>query len=69
MDWLFLLILNIRPRPTHYVLGGSHFAAAVVFLKLYSPNITLVIKYRRMRWAGHVARVGVRCGQGFGGET
>ena len=31
-----------------------------------SPNIARVIKSRRMRWAGHVARMGV---QGFGGET
>ena len=30
-----------------------------------SPNIIPVIKFGRMRWAGHVAR----CKQGFGGET
>ena len=34
-----------------------------------SPNIVRVIKSRRMRWAGHVARMGERCAQGFGGET
>ena len=36
-----------------------------------SPNIVRVIKPRRMRWAGHVARmVGEeRCVQCFGGET
>ena len=37
-----------------------------------SPNIVLVIKSRRMRWAGHVARMGgevERRIQGFGGET
>jgi hypothetical protein len=35
-----------------------------------SPNITQVIKSRRMKWAGHVASVGEeRCIQGFGGET
>ena len=37
-----------------------------------SPNIVRVIKSRRMRWAGHVARMGERRGvriQGFGGET
>jgi hypothetical protein len=35
-----------------------------------SPNIVLVIKSRRMRWAGHVARMGEgECVQGFGGET
>jgi hypothetical protein len=27
-----------------------------------SPNIVRVIKYRRMRWAGHVARMGERRG-------
>ena len=25
---------------------------------MYSPNIVRVIKSRRMRWAGHVARMG-----------
>jgi len=36
-----------------------------------SPNIVRVIKSRRMRWAGRVARMGgeQRCIQGFGGET
>ena len=39
-------------------------------LNLYSsPNIVPVIKSRRMRWAGHVARMGERSMQGFGGET
>ena len=39
---------------------------------LYSlPNIVRVIKSRRMRWAGHVARMGEERGayKGFGGET
>jgi len=36
-----------------------------------SPNIVRVIKSRRMRWAGHIARVvgEERCRQGFGGKT
>ena len=35
-----------------------------------SPNIVRGIKSRRMRWAGHVARIGAkRCLQDFGGET
>jgi len=36
-----------------------------------SPNIIRVIKSKRMKWAGHVARIGgeERCIQGFGGET
>jgi hypothetical protein len=35
-----------------------------------SPSIVRVIKSRRMRWAGHVARMGGegRRKQGFGGE-
>jgi hypothetical protein len=36
---------------------------------LYSlPNIVRVVKSRRMRWAGHVARM-ERCAQGSVGET
>ena len=36
-----------------------------------SPNIIRVIKSRRARWAGHVARMGrgEQCIQRFGGET
>jgi hypothetical protein len=34
-----------------------------------SPNIVMVIKSRRMIWAGHVARMGERCLQGFGWES
>jgi hypothetical protein len=39
--------------------------------ELYSlPNIVRVVKSRRMRWAGHVARMGGERGsQGVGGET
>jgi hypothetical protein len=38
---------------------------------LYSSlNIIRVIESRRLRWAGHVARMGEeRCIQGFSGET
>ena len=36
---------------------------------LYSRNVVRMIKTRRMRWAGHVARMeGERRVQGFGGE-
>jgi hypothetical protein len=37
---------------------------------LYStPDTFRVIKSRRMRWAGHVERMGERSIQGFGGKT
>ena len=38
-------------------------------IDLYSLNIVQVIKLRKMRWEGHVARIGERCLQGSGGET
>ena len=34
-----------------------------------SSNIVRVMKSRKMRWAGIVARMGERCIQGFGGES
>jgi hypothetical protein len=34
-----------------------------------SPNIMKQIKSRRMRWAGHVARMGEECVQGFDGKA
>jgi hypothetical protein len=34
-----------------------------------SPNIIRQIKSRRMRWAGHVARMGEECVQGFDGKA
>jgi hypothetical protein len=34
-----------------------------------SPNIVRQIKSRRMRWAGHVARMGEKCVQGFDGKA
>ena len=34
-----------------------------------SQNNVRVIKSRKMRWAGHVARIGTRRIQGFDGET
>jgi hypothetical protein len=37
---------------------------------LYSlPNIVRVVKSSRMRWAGHVARIGESCAQGSGWEA
>jgi hypothetical protein len=36
---------------------------------LSSANIIRQIKSRRMRWAGHMVRVGEECEQGFGGKA
>jgi hypothetical protein len=36
---------------------------------LYSPNVARLIKSRRMRLAGQVARIRERYLQSFGGET
>jgi hypothetical protein len=35
----------------------------------FSPNIIQVMKSRRLRGAGHAARMEERCIQGFGWET
>jgi hypothetical protein len=38
--------------------------------KLYSsPDIIIMIKSRRMRWTGHVMRMGEECMQDFGRKT
>jgi hypothetical protein len=42
----------------------------VELYSLYSsPDIIRQIKSRRMRWAGHVARMGEECVQGFDGKA
>ena len=41
----------------------------LLFTLYSSPNIVRVIKSRRMRWAGHVARMGEERGAYRGGET
>jgi len=42
----------------------------VLVLVVSLPNIVRVVKSRRMRWAGHVARMGEERGaQGVGGEA
>ena len=35
----------------------------------FLPEIIQVIILRKMIWVGHVARMGEKCLQGFGGET
>jgi hypothetical protein len=64
----------------YIVFGPKRDEVTVEWKKLYNeelhdlyslPNIVRVVKSRRMRWAGHVARMGggERCAQGFGGEA
>jgi hypothetical protein len=40
-------------------------AQSLLFLNMYE----YVIRSRRMRWAGHAARMGERCIHDFSGET
>jgi len=42
---------------TLIIRSGAH-AQPISFFSILSPNIVRVIKSRRMRWAGHVARMG-----------
>ena len=67
-------------RVLRRIFGAERDEVAREWRKLYSeelsdlycsPNIVGVIKWRRMRWAGHVACVWgeERCVQGFSGET
>jgi len=37
---------------------GFTYGLLIIIVKTFSPNIVRVIKSRRMRWAGHVARMG-----------
>jgi hypothetical protein len=39
------------------------------FLRNRRQDMIRLIKSRRLRWAGHVARMGERCIQDFSGET
>jgi hypothetical protein len=39
------------------VFTGEKYIMKIVIDLYFSPNITLVIKSRIMRWAGHVARM------------
>jgi hypothetical protein len=40
-----------------------------LYILYSSPNIFRQMKSRRMRWAGHVARMGEEYVQGFGGKA
>ena len=43
-------------------IGTMHIFTPVLYGLYSSPNIVRVIKSRRMRWAGHVARMGEESG-------
>jgi hypothetical protein len=71
--WVF------QNRVLRRIFGPKRDEVAVEWIKLHSKelndlyfslNIVWVMKSRRMRWAGHIARMGrERCVQGFGGGT
>jgi hypothetical protein len=48
--WLFLLLLATKI--------GCVIKAYTFLILHFLPNIIIMIKSRRMRWAGHVARMG-----------
>jgi len=47
--------LSVHPSLYAHTFSGVSDPARDLYC---SPNIVRVIKYRRMRWAGHVARMG-----------
>ena len=54
-----VLQVNVCKNIALKVLNFELFKVMLCWAKLYSsPNIVRVIKSRRMRWAGHVARMG-----------
>jgi hypothetical protein len=60
--------------PNRYeIIGGFRELHDGELHKLYaSTNIIIIIESKRIRWAGHVARMGEReeeCVQNFGGRT
>ena len=59
------------PKKYKVTWNGEHYI--MWSLRVYDPyslpNIFRVRKSRRMRWAGHVARMMESSIQGFGGET
>jgi hypothetical protein len=68
--FFFSIVLSFGPKRDG-VTGECRILHNVELNDLYSsPNIVRVIKSKRVRWTGHVARMGgKRRVQGFGGET
>jgi len=55
--------IYLELRGTRWQRSGENYVHNEELNDLYSsPNIVTVIKSRRMRWAGHVARMGERRG-------
>jgi hypothetical protein len=65
------VLRRIFGRKREEVVGGWRRLHKEELSNLYaSPNIGSVIKSGRMRWAGHVARMGeMRCVKNFGWKT
>jgi hypothetical protein len=51
---MMMMMMMITIKWTHYINTEE------LHDLYFSPNIVRVIKSRRMRWAGHVARMGKR---------
>ena len=59
------------PKRDEVTGNGENYIMRSLGIFTPEPNIVRVVKSRRMRWAGHVARMGEgeRCAQGSSGET
>jgi hypothetical protein len=62
-----MLLRDFEPYWIFIVMHVHNFNEELHILNC-SPNIIRQIKSRRMRWAGHVARMGEECVQGFDGR-
>jgi len=60
METRFVTVLYVCT--TYQKSTWAHFTRESIYTVYSSPNIVRVIKSRRMRWAGHVARMGERRG-------
>jgi hypothetical protein len=63
-----ILLLLFEPKMDEVTGEWKRIQNEELYTMYFSRNIIRVINYRRLMWAGHVACMGERCIQGFGGE-